>query len=75
MRAQNRHLAFGAGVHQCAGMNLARMEARIAIGAFLKRFPNYALAGKPARSRRARFRGFTAMPVTLGQVSSVSTTD
>ena len=75
MRAQNRHLAFGAGVHQCAGMNLARMEARIAIGAFLKRFPNYALAGKPARSRRARFRGFTAMPVTLGQVSSVPTTD
>jgi cytochrome P450 len=64
-RAQNRHLAFGAGVHQCAGMNLARMEARIALGAFLERFPDYALADKPGRSRRARFRGFMAMPVSL----------
>jgi cytochrome P450 len=64
-RNPNRHLAFAAGVHQCAGMNLARMEARIALGAFLKRFPNYALADKPTRSRRARFRGFTAMPVSL----------
>ncbi len=65
LRNPNRHLAFAAGIHQCAGMNLARMEARIALGAFLKRFPDYAMAGKPARSRRARFRGFTAMPVKL----------
>ena len=64
-RNPNRHLAFAAGVHQCAGMNLARMEARIALGAFLRRFPNYRLADKPTRSRRARFRGFTAMPVSL----------
>jgi cytochrome P450 len=64
-RNPNRHLAFAAGIHQCAGMNLARMEARIALGAFLKRFPGYALAGKPARSRRARFRGFAAMSVRL----------
>jgi cytochrome P450 len=65
VRNPNRHLAFAAGSHQCAGINLARMEARIALGAFLKRFPDYALADKPARSRRARFRGFTAMPVSL----------
>jgi len=64
-RNPNRHLAFAAGAHQCAGMNLARMEARIALTAFLKRFPDYALDGKPTRSRRARFRGFTAMPVRL----------
>jgi cytochrome P450 len=64
-RDPNRHLAFAAGVHQCAGMNLARMEARIALGAFLKRFPQYELAAKPVRSRRARFRGFTKMPVAL----------
>lgn len=57
-RTPNRHLAFAGGVHQCAGMNVARMEARIALGAFLKRFPNYALDGAPQRSRRARFRGF-----------------
>jgi cytochrome P450 len=64
-RDPNRHLAFAAGVHQCAGMNLARMEARIALAAFLKRFPRYKLVGKPVRSRRARFRGFTEMPVSL----------
>jgi cytochrome P450 len=64
-REPNRHLAFAAGVHQCAGMNLARMEARIALAAFLKRFPGYALAAKPVRSRRARFRGFTELPLAL----------
>ena len=64
-RNPNRHLAFAAGAHQCAGMNLARMEARIALAAFLKRFPGYMLSEKPTRSPRARFRGFTAMPLRL----------
>ncbi len=64
-RDPNRHLAFATGVHQCAGMNLARMEARIALAALLKRFPRYELAAEPTRSRRARFRGFTEMPVLL----------
>ncbi|HTQ12674.1 MAG TPA: cytochrome P450 [Rhizomicrobium sp.] len=63
-RNPNRHLAFAAGVHQCAGMNLARMEARIALGRFLKRFPDYALAGPPVRSRRVRFRGFTRLALS-----------
>lgn len=64
-RNPNRHLAFAAGAHQCAGMNLARMEARIALTAFLARFSDYALDGMPTRSRRARFRGFTAVPLRL----------
>lgn len=64
-RNPNRHLAFGAGVHQCAGMNVARLEARIALGQFLARFPRYDLAARPERSRRARFRGFTSMPLAL----------
>lgn len=64
-RHPNRHLAFAAGPHQCAGMNLARMEGRIAIARFLARFPAYELAGPPERNRRARFRGFARLPVKL----------
>ena len=64
-RNPNRHLAFGAGPHQCAGMNLARMEARIAISRYLARFPEYALSAPPVRSRRARFRGFTSLPLSF----------
>jgi cytochrome P450 len=64
-RNPTRHLAFGSGIHMCAGMSLARLEGRVAIERFLKRFPNYEPDGAPARSRRARFRGFTALPVRL----------
>ena len=61
-RMNNRHLAFGFGVHQCAGLSLARMEGRIAIGRFLLRFPNYRLTQAPTRGGRARFRGFLSAP-------------
>jgi cytochrome P450 len=61
-RTPNRHLAFGSGPHQCAGMHLARLEGRIALSRFLSRFPDYALAGDPVRGGRARFRGFLHLP-------------
>ena len=64
-RNPTRHLAFGSGIHMCAGMSLARLEGRIAIERFLKRFPDYQPNGAPVRSRRARFRGFTALPVRI----------
>ncbi|KAA1005529.1 cytochrome P450 [Paraburkholderia panacisoli] len=64
-RAPNRHLAFGFGIHQCAGLSLARLEARIAIGRFVQRFPAYRLDGEPMRGPRARFRGFAAVPLEL----------
>ncbi|MGB3446384.1 MAG: cytochrome P450, partial [Xanthobacteraceae bacterium] len=64
-RMPNRHLAFGTGVHQCAGMALARLEGAIAISHFLARFPRYELAGDPVRGGRARFRGFTSVPCKL----------
>jgi cytochrome P450 len=64
-REPNRHLAFGSGPHVCIGLNVARLEGRIAIGRFLARFPNYRLAGAPVRGGRARFRGFLSIPVAL----------
>jgi cytochrome P450 len=64
-RTPNRHLAFGTGAHQCAGMALARLEGAIAISRFLARFPNYALNGAPLRGGRVRFRGFLSVPCTV----------
>src|SRR5262245_25307454 len=64
-RAPNRHLAFGSGAHVCAGLNIARLEGRIAIGRFLARFPDYRLSGEPVRGGRARFRGFLSIPALL----------
>ena len=61
--AANRHLAFGFGIHQCAGLSLARLEGRIALGRFLQRFPDYRLSAAPLRGGRARFRGFLSAPV------------
>jgi hypothetical protein len=61
-RTPNRHLAFGFGVHHCAGAVLARLEGRVAIARFLRRFPEFGLAGPAIRGRRARFRGFVALP-------------
>ena len=65
-RAPNRHLAFGTGAHQCAGMALARLEGAIAISRFLARFPGYALNGAPVRGGRVRFRGFLSVPCAVG---------
>jgi len=65
-RTPNRHLAFGSGAHQCAGMALARLEGAIAISRFLARFPDYALGGAPVRGGRVRFRGFLSVPFQVG---------
>jgi cytochrome P450 len=64
-RTPNRHLAFGTGAHQCAGMALARLEGAIAISRFLARFPNYAPNGEPVRGGRVRFRGFLSVPCVV----------
>ena len=64
-RAPNRHVAFASGAHVCVGLSIARMEGRVAIQRFLKRFPNYRLAAPAQRGNRARFRGFLTMPVEL----------
>jgi cytochrome P450 len=64
-RSPNRHLAFGTGAHQCAGMALARLEGTIAIARFVEKYPAYALKGAPLRGGRARFRGFLSVPCAI----------
>ena len=57
-RHPNRHLAFGLGIHTCAGNSLARMEAQVAIGKLVTRFKTIERVGDFVRGGRARFRGF-----------------
>jgi cytochrome P450 len=65
-RSPNRHLAFGLGIHTCAGNSLARMEAQVAIGKLVARFKTIKRVGQPTRGGRARFRGFLHYPVAVG---------
>jgi hypothetical protein len=47
-RATNPHIGFGAGIHRCAGSNLARMEMRVSVQEWLKRIPDFELADPDA---------------------------
>jgi len=64
-RKPNRHIAFGQGDHVCVGMNVARMEGRVAFSRLLARFARIEPAGEPERDRRIRFRGFRRFPVRV----------
>ena len=64
-RSPNKHLAFAAGAHQCAGLALARLEGRVALQRFLARYPRFALSGDPTPGGRARFRGYLKLPARL----------
>src|SRR5256886_2107288 len=64
-RRPNRHLAFAAGAHACAGMGVARLEAQIALLRAVHRLPRLRLAGGATRSKRARFRGFLSLPAEV----------
>ena len=64
-RHPNPHLAFGQGSHACSGMNVARLEGRIAIGEIVRRFPQLEMAGPPERDPRVRFRGLRRLPARL----------
>jgi cytochrome P450 len=67
-RAQaGEHLAFGGGVHFCLGAALARMEAQVAIGTLVQRFPGLAAAGDPEYNGRINLRGLERLELTLGQ--------
>ena len=72
-RSPNHHLAFGHGAHHCLGAPLARLEARIALGALLERFPDLRLAVAPDQLRwrpNFLFHGLTELPVRLAYAKS-----
>ena len=64
-RKENRHAAFGLGIHRCVGSNLARMEMTVAVEEFLKRIPEFELAGEVTWSEGS-VRGPRKLPLTFG---------
>jgi cytochrome P450 len=66
-RAENRHAAFGLGIHRCAGSNLARMELQVALEVWLERFPVFTLADPDAvRWSGGQVRGPRTLPLRIG---------
>lgn len=64
-RRPNRHMSFITGIHVCLGASLARVEGRIALGKFVRRFPNMVGNGPRTRVPLARFRGYATLPVRV----------
>ncbi|MEU4225878.1 cytochrome P450 [Nonomuraea sp. NPDC026600] len=72
-RTPNRHLGFGHGIHFCLGAALARLQARAAIGALVRRFPGLALAVDPAGLEWTPdlfLHGVRRLPLLLGKGAS-----
>ena len=59
------HVSFGAGPHHCLGAALARMEAQLAIGGLVARYPNLAQAGEIEWNGRINLRGAAKVPVSV----------
>jgi len=65
-RQENRHAAFGLGVHRCIGSNLARMEICVALEEWLKRFPEFTLKDEKAvQWSQGPVRGPRRLPLLL----------
>ncbi len=61
----SRHLALGGGIHYCLGASLAKLEAQVAIGSVIHRFPNLELAGDPSWRDRLTIRGVDRLPLSV----------
>ena len=64
-RSPNRHLSFGLGIHICAGINLARLEAKVAFKSLLSSFKEINLLKKPNIANRIRFREIKEMQIEV----------
>ena len=64
-RKENRHAAFGLGIHRCVGSNLARLEMTVAVEELLKRIPEFSLAGEVTWSE-GTVRGPRKLPIRFG---------
>ncbi len=62
-RDQTRHLAFGAGAHQCLGLHLARLEMKLLFEALLDRIESVELAGEPRRAKSTFVGGLKTLPL------------
>ena len=79
-RADERHLAFGHGIHFCLGAPLARMEGQIALDTLIHRFPELRLAGPVDQLHWGHgdglvLRGLSALPVVPGPALGRTGTD
>jgi cytochrome P450 len=67
-REENRHVAFGLGIHRCLGSNLARLELRVAVQVFIQRFPKFELADPSSVTwSLGQVRGPRKLPVRVTQ--------
>jgi cytochrome P450 len=65
-RLENRHAAFGLGIHRCIGSNLARMELRVALEEWVKRYPDFELSDPTRVTWSAgQVRGPRSIPVRI----------
>lgn len=64
-RAENRHVAFGYGIHFCLGAPLARLEGQIAIATLVQRAPGLRLDGEPVWGGSFILRGLKALPAAV----------
>jgi cytochrome P450 len=61
----NRHLALAAGIHYCLGANLARLEAEVAVGSLVSRFPSMMATGSITWRDRLTIRGVDHLELTF----------
>jgi cytochrome P450 PksS len=74
-RSRNRHVGFGGGIHQCMGLQLARIEAKIALGTLVERFPRLTRVSEELRwVKGTQFRGLDRLILSACQPNRVQLT-